>query len=284
MLNPKSGILNSKQIRNNKPKTQNLKIWVLGLFRISSLVFSVCLALIFADNTYALNLDNMKVNFLKGDYKAAIAEGEKLIAKDPHSDELYYILGLCYLKDGNYLRASDIFDVIIQEFRSSRFKEEAMMGLGDTYFLRDDFAKAWETYQEIIKNNPRTKLKTQVFYRLSEISFKRGDVRSGKEYLAKLRDKYPLAPEAKQSQESFPVEKNNFYYSVQIGSFSNPDNANNLVGKLSKSGYLAYAETGSSASGAKVYRVKAGKLKNRQEAEDLKKRLSLEGYPTKICP
>ena len=235
---------------------------------------------------YALNLDSLKANLLKGDYKAAIAEGEKLIAKDPHSDELYYLLGLCYLKDGNYLRSSDIFEVIINEFSGSRFKEEATLGLGDTYLLRDDFKQAREIYQSIIKKNPKSKLKTQVYYRLSEIGFKQGDVSQGRDYLTKLRENYPLAPEAKQSQDICPLEKNNFnfYYSVQIGSFSNPNNAHNLAQKLVSSGYPAYIEESSTVSGAKAYRVRAGKLKSRQEAEDLNKKLMQEGYPTRICP
>jgi TolA-binding protein len=278
---------NSKHKINLKAKFPIPKQSFCHLRFVIWIYFVICaLSFGFILEAYASNLDTIKANLLEGDYKAAIIEGEKLIAKDPHSDELYYILGLCYLKDGNYLRASDIFEVIINEFRGSRFKEEAMLGLGDTYLLRNDFTKAREIYQTIIKDNPRTKLKTQIFYRLSEVGFKKGDVGSGKDYLAKLRDKYPLAPEAKQSQEICPVEKNNpsFYYSVQIGSFSHSGNANNLVKKLSKNKYPAYVEEGSSALGAKIWRVKVGRLKSRQEAEDLNKKLREEGYPTKICP
>jgi len=54
-------------------------------------------------------------------------------------DELYYLLSLSYLKDGNYLRASDIFEIILREFKGSRFKEDALLALGDTYFLRGDY-------------------------------------------------------------------------------------------------------------------------------------------------
>jgi len=246
----------------------------------------VILMLLMTREAYSLDLSSMKKNMLLGDYKSAIIEGEKLIAKNPHSDELYYLMGLCYLKDGNYLRASDIFEVIINEFEGSKLKEEAVMGLGDTYLLREDFDKAREVYQGIIKENPDSKLKAQVYYRLSEIGFKKGDVTQAKDYLVKLRERYPLTPELKQSQEICPVAKNNFnfYYSVQIGSFSNSSNAQNLTEKLLKSGYPAYVEEGSNVSGAKVYRVRVGKLQSRQEAENLNKKLVQEGYPTKICP
>ena len=160
------------------------------------------------------------------------------------------------------------------------------MGLGDTYFLRDDFDKARDVYQGILKNNSDTKLKAQVYYRLSEVGFKKGDINEAKDYLTKLRESYPLAPELKQSQAICPVTKNNFnfYYSVQIGSFSSSSNAQNLTEKLLKSGYPAYIEEGSNVSGAKIYRVRVGKLQSRQETEDLNKKLLQEGYPTKICP
>ena len=247
---------------------------------------STFLLFIFTFNCYATDLESLKANLIRGDYKAAVNEGEKLIAKDPHSDELYYLLGLCYLKDGNYLRSSDIFEVIIKEFSNSRFKDEARLGLGDSYLLGNDLAKAEEAYRGLLKSNPNTKLKAQLFYRLSEIGFKKGDVKQGKDYLAKLRENYPLNPEVKQSQDICPVEKNNsdFYYSVQIGLFSNSINASNLNQKLLSSGYPAFIEESLSSSGSKNYRVKVGKLNSRQEAEDLNKKLKAEGYPTKICP
>ena len=71
--------------------------------KIVKLVLLVLLVLL-VDKGYCLNLDKVKVYFLEGDYKSAILEGEKLIAQDPHSDELYYILGLSYLKDEGTVR------------------------------------------------------------------------------------------------------------------------------------------------------------------------------------
>ncbi len=287
MLNSKLQIPNHKQItiQNRKNYKSICKFWLLE-FR-NCLLFVICgLFIVIYSNAYALNLDTLKTNLLRSDYKAAITEGEKLIAKDPHSDELYYLLGLCYLKDGNYLRAAEIFEVILKEFNGSKFKEEAMLGLGDTYLLRDNFVKAREIYQDILKDCPDTKLKAQLYYRLSEIGFKKGDLAQGRDYFVKLSENYPLALEIKQSQDICPVDKNNFnlYYSIQVGSFSNPANANNLTQKLLGIGYPAYVEESTGLTGSKTFRVKVGKLKTRQEAEGLDKKLAQEGYPTRICP
>lgn len=278
MLNPRSQILNSKQTQS--PNLKNLKLfWI-------CLGFSVlCLGFI-TINAYALDLEGLKINFLNGDYKAAITDGERIMANtrhdEPGMDELYYILGLSYLEDGNYLRASDIFEIILKEFKGSRFKEEAQLGLGDTYFLRGEIKKAEDCYKRITSENPRTKIKASVFYRLAQAGFKKGDTGQGKDYLDKLKAEFPLNLELRQNKDLSVLqsEPGEIYYTVQVGSFSNANNAKNIVRELTVKGYDAYIEE----SDAKMYRVKVGKFKTRQEAALMESRLSGEGYPTKISP
>ena len=237
---------------------------------------------------YCLDLDKAKIYFLKGDYKGGIAECEKLMAKSTLSnadDELYYILGLGYLKDGNLLRASDIFEIILKEFKERTFKEEALLGLGDSYLLKRDFEKAQGYYEDLIKTNPRTRLLAQVYFRLSQVGFKKGDIGQGKEYLAKLKRDFPLSPESKMEAD-LPVFQDGvseIYYTVQVGSFSKSTNAKNLAQVLMKKGYTAYLKEVNSAGGIS-YKVRVGKSRLRQEAQDLEGKLAEEGYPTKIFP
>ena len=155
----------------------------------------VCvLAVSFYTPSFALNINQAKAYFLEGDYKSAIAEGEKLIARYNHSagaDELYYILGLSYLKDGNFLRASDIFEIILNEFKNSKYREQARLSLGDTFFLRNDFARAQEIYRDLLHSNSSTSLKPILHYRLSQAGFKTGNIQQGKEYMDKLARNFP---------------------------------------------------------------------------------------------
>ena len=238
----------------------------------------------FLNIVYALNLDKAKVYFLKGDYKQSILEGEKILANVGQSrdlDQLYYILGLSYMKDGNYLRASDIFEIILKEFKESKFKEEAKLGLADTYFLRSDYNKAQGCYKELMDENPRTRLRPIIYYRLSQIGFKKGDTQTAKAYLDKLNQDSPLNLETKINKELYSLS--DIYYTVQVGAFSNRRNAQNLSQKLIQKGYPAYVEE-TSAQDKVVYRVRAGKFKLRQEAQELENKLTQEGYPTKIYP
>ncbi|MFH0913316.1 MAG: SPOR domain-containing protein [Candidatus Omnitrophota bacterium] len=238
-----------------------------------------------AGNGYCLTFDKVKVCFLNGDYKSAISEGEKFLAncssRSPQLDELYYILGLAYLKDGNYLRASDIFEIIIREFKDSVFQDEARLGLGDSYFLRGDYDNAQVRYKGLLSYNPRTKLAALVYYRLSQIGFKKGDTAGAKEYLDKLKNNFPANLELRLNSELSNLS--DIYYTVQVGSFAKMTNARNLCDKLINKGYNAYVEE-AEMNGSKTYRVKVGKLKSRPEAALLQDKLSGGGYPTKIIP
>jgi len=278
-----------------KSKTQNkFKIKILKQkFYYLLFIFWICFAFCslffgFLSNAYALNIDKVKVSFISGDYKEAIKEGEKILANAANSgniDELYYFLALSYLKEGNYLRASDIFEIILKEFKDSAFKEQACLGLGDTYLLREEYSRAEPYYKDILATNPGTKLKAQIYYRLSQIGFKKGDNEQAKEYLNKLKQELPLSLESRLNKDFYPTPSASldFYYTVQAGSFSKKINAQNLTQKLIHNNYPAYIEE-TAAEGETIYRVRIGKFQIRREAVELERKLTQEGYPTKIYP
>lgn len=251
---------------------------------IALLIITVFLS---AGMGYCQNLDSVKSLFLKGDYKSAIIQGEKVLAgysvNKSSLDELYYILGLCYMQDGNYLRASDIFEIVIKEFRNSRFKDEAAMGMGDTYYLRGQYEKAGSYYKEILDKEPSTKLRGSLYYRLAQVALKIGQPQEARAYLDKLKSEFPDNLELMANRDLSALSASGIYYSVQTGSFSRAGNAVNLCNKLSARGYTAYLEE-IETNGSKMYRVKVGRLNSRRAAEDLENRLSAEGYPTKITP
>jgi tetratricopeptide (TPR) repeat protein len=280
--NPKSKINPKSECQISKPIFYHLLFVLCHYFVICALSFGLIM------NAYALNLDKLKIHLLNQDYKSAILEGEKILAnssRSSESDELYYYLGLSYLKDDNYLRASDIFEIILNEFKDSKFKQEACLGLGDTYLLRQDFANAKLCYGQIIKDSPNTKLKPEVYNRFIQVGFKSGDTQLAKEYSDKLKQEFPLVQAAMFNKElcSLSTLESGFFYTVQIGAFSNANNARSLVNKLTQKGYPAYIEEVSHDNKIS-YRVRVGKLRQRIEAVTLERKLSEEGYPTKICP
>lgn len=281
---------------NNKYQNSKFRLLRLRLRRILAMTpmigicFVFCALLFrFVNSAYALDLDGLKSSFISGDYKAAISEGEKILAGTNNTsfglDELYYFLGLSYMKTGNYLRASDIFEIIGNEFKKSPLSEEAVLALGDTFYLRGDYDNAEKRYRKLLNNNQVIRLKPAVYYRLSRCAAKLGNPEIEKDYLLKLKQEFPLNCESGLEDDKRAVASINLNrdYTVQVGYFSNNANADNLLNELIKKGYPAYIEK-NDASGKQVYRVKVGKLATRQEAEKIAAKLSKDGYPTKICP
>lgn len=240
--------------------------------------------LLFCSLAYCRDIEGVKLNFLKGDYKSAILEGEKILGSSKDfagCDELYYFMGLSYLKDGNALRATDIFEIIINEFPESRFREASRLSLGDAYLSLRDLAKAEKAYEGLLGDSPSAKSKPALYYRLAQVGFKKGDNALAKEYLDKLKKEFPLSPEARADNEF--ISSAGIYYTVQVGSFSSSSNAGNLMQKLIREGYPAYTEE--LKEGLKVsYRVRVGKFDKREEAADLENKLTQSGYPTRIFP
>jgi len=247
-------------------------------------VLLVMLAVVFfSTSACALNLDRIKSLYLSGDYNAAINECERALASlkghPPEADELYYLAGLSYLKTGNYLRASDIFEIIINEFPGSRYKERAMLGLGDAYFLKGDYAKAIQEYGALANSGSAT-MRPVALHRLNQCSLRQGNTEEANKYMDSLKKSAPLTTELLIQQESGPLLD---YYTVQVGSFSASTNANNLSGKLIQKGYPAFVEEGIS-HGKTIYRVRVGRFRTRNQAQELERKLSQEGYPTHLFP
>jgi tetratricopeptide (TPR) repeat protein len=264
-------------VKENKIKNSKSKL--LGLCCLAYIL------LFFCSNAYALDLTKFKLYFLKGEYSECINEGEKILANGQRSqagiDELYYLLGLSYLKEGNYLRAADIFEIILSEFKGSKFSADARIGLGDVCFLKNDLSRARSNYEELISAGSNLEFEPAVYLRLAKIEFREGRPQAGQSYLDKIKTNFPLSPEAK--AEIGLDNSSEYFYTVQVGSFSQSLNAQNFVRTLNNKGYPAYLEKANSDSST-VYRVRVGKLSSRNQAQELENSLTKEGYPTKIYP
>jgi len=233
---------------------------------------------------YGLELERIKTYFLDGDYKSAIMEGEKLMAQaegPADLDELYYILGVSYLKDGNYLRASDIFEIILNELKDSSFKFEARLGLGDAYYLMGNYPKAEAHYREIIDKNRDSRMLGMVYYRLGQCGYKIGNIDKAKQYMELANADSAAGNIELGSSELCPPVAN--YYSVQVGAFTKNNNAVRMMEKLVLKGFSAYLET-NDAAGIVTYRVKVGKFSLRREAEETVDKLAQDGYPARVYP
>ncbi|PIQ84921.1 MAG: hypothetical protein COV73_06330 [Candidatus Omnitrophica bacterium CG11_big_fil_rev_8_21_14_0_20_43_6] len=259
-------------------------------------LFLACLAsLVLPGSAWALDLEVLKSNFLQGNYRRVIFEGQAGVNRLHlgNTDELNYILGLSYLKESKLDLAQDAFRRILSN-SNSKLKAEAALALADTYLVSGQFNQAEEGYNKLISGGSNSRQKSAVLYRLSQLESKRGDHQKSSEYLFKLKRDFPLSPElrvikgitfintstsAVVCEPAVTVFAETGEYSVQAGFFTSSANANNLKDRLLMKDYAAYVEN--SGTG---YRVKVGRVKSKREALDLENKLSRDGFQTKICP
>ena len=246
--------------------------------------FVICaLALGFSVDVYAADLGSAQGKFLQGEYEDAATECEDVLISSPPASsvpQVYYLLGQCYVKLGNYLRAGDTFEVIINEYKNSAIVDAAYLGLADTYFLREDFTGAEKLYNTILEKFPNSQLRGVIYFRLGQAALKQGHWQEAEQLLKKVRQEYSGTFEAGLVGELLGADR---FFTVQVGSFGTKINAQNLSDKLAVEGFSPYIVE-MDAKGRRLYRVRIGKLNSREDAKKLEESLKEKGYPTHIFP
>lgn len=232
---------------------------------------------------YAAGISDMEEMILKGNYTETISLGHRLLAADislKQKRNIYYFMGLSYLKLGNTQKARSDFREVLDESKNI-LTVNSQIGIADSHFLDKDFYEARDKYEEILSAYRNLENKANVYFKLAQVSMKTGSFASAKKYLKKVKDDYPLSFEAPLACEI--LKENAFYFTVQVGSFSDKANAQRLLGRLKKKDYPAYINKRDMGS-LTFYRVRIGKFEKESEALSLESRLKKEGLPTNIYP
>ncbi|MBT8089851.1 MAG: SPOR domain-containing protein [Gammaproteobacteria bacterium] len=83
--------------------------------------------------------------------------------------------------------------------------------------------------------------------------------------------------------KSLPAASTTGMWAVQLGSFSNKENAEKLAADLRKQGYAAFLSQLATDSG-QLHRVRIGPQKDRESAEAMAKRLAKVGHKGQVVP
>ena len=248
----------------------------------------ICLALVFiffGHAAYALDLDGMKEHFLRGEWKEAIREGESLLGlakRDSENlDQLYYYLALSYMKDRNYLRVSDICEILLEEFPSSKFVPQAHYVLIDAYASNNNFTAAQASAASFLQKYPGNEHAREVEVLSAKFGSMAGDSRISPAAASTPGNDASDMDIVLASDPAGNAGPEVFW--VQVGAFSNVRNADNLASKLSAASY-ATTVSPSEAKGKSIYKVRVGPYYARADALGVSKKLSRQGYPTKVIP
>ncbi len=237
-------------------------------------LLTICALVLVTAFAYA-NMDDAWSYFLKGDYEKAITSAENI-----ETDQAHYLMALSYLKLEVIPQARKHFTFILDMYPQSNRLEEVNLGLADTYFLEGDFENALTKYNDFLNKFPSSPMLSIAYLRLGQTQRKLGLWQEAKATLNKVIENFPDSLEKPQAQKELAKE---FYYYIQVASFSRKLNASRTNESLAKKGYKAYIKTATNGKGT-FYRVCFGEYDNKQDAIAALDKIKKDGYEAKILP
>jgi len=226
---------------------------------------------------WADSLDRAKKLYLLGEYDNSICELRS--SQGMFTKEELYLMGMNYLKVGDYPQARKYFRSILKKYKQTDLYEQAMVKLGDAFFLEGNYDKAENLYENMLEKYSRTRFKPLLYLRLAQISSKDGHWDREKKYIRKIKKDFSQSTERKYADI---LDDRGYFFTIQVGAFSRKDNAENLAAELKPDfdSYLAREKLGEDF----LYKVRVGKYQQRGPAEQDYRKLIDLGLPARIYP
>jgi len=253
--------------------------------KVLKILLAVCFLALGTSVAFAQDpMARAKVFFMQRQYVQAIDECTSVIKNNPSRPDILseanYFTAASYVNLFDFLTAKKNFKVIIDQYKGTPYYEDAYVGLADIEFLQENYNEALKAYLDFLTTAPSKKRLATVYFRLSEVNLKLGHKDDYQKYLSKLQEEFPLSFEAKDARRLAAADE---FYTVQVGAFTNYENAQTFVDGLKAKGYDVYSVL-CMLSGKKLCRVRIGKFKTMPEAEECRKKLEKEGYFAKVFP
>jgi len=130
--------------------------------------------------------------FEDGFYDVAIRYINQLLQEFPQTEkrvQAQLLLGQCFFFKSQYLKAYDIFQKLLKE---NEFKDATLFWLGETYLKGTDYKEAEKHYKQLIKLFPKSEYAPQAYYSLGWAYFEQNKFQNAKNIFRKLMQNYPL--------------------------------------------------------------------------------------------
>ncbi len=232
-----------------------------------------------ATQSYAKDsLDRAYKSYILGDFNSSLMELKEGLHQ-AQGDQVLYLAGLNYLELGDYEAARDYFRRIIKNFKGKEFYQPAQIKYADTYFLETNYKQAYVVYSSILGKKSAPDFSPRIYLRLAQISAKFGKWNKEEEYIKKIKNDHPGSVEEYYADL---LANRGYFFTIQVGAFSEKINAYELMQKLSQK-YPAYWVE-EDVDQVSLYKVRVGKFENRSDAVEVYHQLIQEGYPARIFP
>ena len=259
--------------------------------RKCSIVIAVFVTFITGSHPFALGrhvsasefVKDVNILFLKGDYAGLVRDVESNMESYRFSrrkkKEVLYLTGVSYLKLKDYRKAREVFENILK-MKGSRFREDAYIGIADSYFLEKKYDKAIQAYEGLLTMYPRSNRVSGIYKNLGFAYQERNLPEKADLYYRRVKQDYKDSFEADVTTYVTKEDKQ-VYYIIQLGAFQSLRNAKRLVRQLTRKRHDSYVQK-VTKDGKILYRVRGGKFSNKDYAERLLRRLKRDGFSAKI--
>lgn len=226
-------------------------------------------------------------------YVAAAKQLESIPDGSPFFAQANFLAGCCYLYSGELDRATKKLESIIDHGQQANkrgadqdFADWADLKLADTYLVRGEYSRADGEYQSLLRPELENDIYALALLGLAESARAQKKEIDAERYSGLFRERYKsgalITPAEDKTSSKTPEQPDNkpsnqekssagrFY--IQVGAYSNKDNALRTASLYKENGYNVYMDT-SRENGHDFYRILVGGYSSRQQAEFIQKRL-----------
>ncbi len=228
-------------------------------------------------------LETIRQFFLKGEYDHVIERMEYIDLDESGSAALesLYFIGVSLIKAGRFSEGRDILSRIIQRKPKIKFRDQAELRMADSFLAEGAPDIALKRYQEIMTKYPDSAGLAHAYEQSAIICQRLGQFDQADSYFKLLQMNAPLSSEATNARRG--LTKRVSHFGVQVGSFTDLNNAEILKTELETKGFQPYIQT-IQKNASSLYHVLVGEFLSRKEAEGEAKKMESLGYPTHVYP
>jgi len=229
-------------------------------------------------------INDIETAIIEKDFKTAKNLAEDFVANNPTSSDsakAKYYLGISELGLVQYDAARTAFNQVLELNPSDSLYDKAWLGIIDSLGMEEKFEEDLAQAEKFLKERPHSEFLSVIYLKIGRANLKLSRWGNAEEYLKKLIHDFPKTFEAHTARQLLAEKR---YFSIQVGSFLDQTRAIALVDELKSKGEYSYLVETQDHDGRAFYRVRVGQLKTIDEAHDMRKRLSEQGYPAHIYP